>query len=71
VLSRKRLERISVEAVVLDEDEIPEFDKPVAIQNFFCHFFVRGAQIIMDLRARPARSRLSHFPKVIFTAQIE
>ena len=39
VFGGKRIELGSADAVVLDEDQIPNFDKPVGIQNFLGDFF--------------------------------
>ena len=39
VFGGKRIELGGADAVVLDEDQIPNFDKPVGIQNFLGDFF--------------------------------
>ena len=67
----KRIELSGADAVVLDEHQIPNFDKSVGIQNFPSDFFFGRMQIEMDFRARTARTGIRHFPEVIFSSHIK
>jgi len=71
VFGGQRIELSGAETVVLDEDQIPKFDKPIGIQRFRSDLAFVWPQIEMHLRARTAGARLRHLPEVIFTAHIK
>ena len=70
--SRQRVERVRANAIVLDEDQVPEFDKPVAVQRRYGHrlSFPR-TQIVVNLGAGAAGAGVGHFPEVILAAHVE
>ena len=52
-------------ALVLHEDEVPDFDIPVLVGLRPALDAVVRAAVVVDLRARPARSRDTHRPVVV------
>src|SRR5207248_1553919 len=63
-------------AFILHEYEVPEFDKPVSrvprkLDVLATRRSGRRAHIKVNLRGRPARSRLTHLPEVILFVKTE
>src|SRR5579885_2975885 len=64
-------------AVVLDEDQVAEFDKPLAPVNIHAARNARMAPaaagllsaVDIDFRVRAARPRLAHLPEIILVAE--
>ena len=71
VLGREFLQRAVAAPVVLDEDEIPEFDhigRPSVDELRPAPFL---GPVDMDLRARAAGASLAHFPEVVLLVEAE
>ena len=67
----QRFEGFGVEAVVLDENQVPQFDEAVGVEGFHGDRAFFGAQINVDFGARPAGAGIRHFPEVILAPQVE
>ncbi len=74
----ERLERVGTEAVVLDEDQIPQFEESFAIAVDAADVpldallvAILDAAVVMDFGTRPAGTRLRHLPKIILAAEVE
>ena len=73
--ARKRRERAALIAVVLHEHEVPQLDVASAVAGEaairVALLACRRPQVIVNLRARTARSGLAHGPEVVFLVQAE
>ena len=73
--ARKRRERAALIAVVLHEDEVPQLDVAAAVARELAVGVTLLARarpkVVMDFRARTARSGLAHGPEVVLLVQAE
>ena len=75
VLGRQRFECVFVNAVVLDEDVVPQFEVALAFTVHTTPVRFPGqvvkflAPVEVDLRTRPAGTGLSHFPEVFLAPE--
>lgn len=60
---------VTVAALVLHEDQVPDLQVALAVDGRAALLAVRGAAVVVDLRARAARAGDAHRPEVVLHAE--